>query len=367
MSIISSRDSKGKILDGVLFDTPSDCIVNRKGKKCSQFYQRNFESNENGFQVCPFGYAVYFDRSLKIAYTGLRIKGLCSKKKNAGEPMFLPTITSERLKALIDMELAYNAKKCEYEAAEELKSEMLHGMEKILGTCRAKSESLLSTIEDDSEHIDVALIRQNLKTILIGNIELRNLFYTTRFRFSETLSAKRFQTVVYSKFYKAMKLLRRYRGRDVRIKLEGASFSRYNLTAAFEMLPYLLLENAVKFSLEGGEVSVLFSADAKSLKIQIENIGPYTSKSKEELFSYSERGEHSLEAGVEGSGIGLFTCKQIADLNNLGLEVCSDKSRLQIVNNIPYAPFRATIFIPDALYEDEMQLSGNGHDVLADI
>lgn len=365
MGLITSRDSKGKIVNGVLFDTPSDCVVYCKGNKCSLFYQKNFESNTNGFLVCPFGHAVYFDAKHKIAYTGLKIKGFGSKKKNGGSAIFLPTMTSERIEALIAIERSIKVNECECAAVKELKCEMLHGMEKILSTCRAKSESLLSTIEDETGRIDIALIRENLKTILIGNIELRNIFYTTRFRFDETLSAKRFQMAVYSKFYKAMKLLRRYRGRNVRIRFEGESFSRYNLTSAFEMLPYLLLENAVKFSLEGGEVLTTFSTERKSLRIQIENIGPYTSKTKEELFSYSERGEHSLEAGVEGSGVGLFTCKRIADLNNLGLDVCSDKSRLQIVNGIPYAPFSVMISIPDALYEDDGLPSSNDHSAIA--
>ena len=227
-----------------------------------------------------------------------------------------------------------------------MKDELLHGMDKILGTCRAKSESLLALVDNDGSTLDLLKLCQDLKTILLGNVQLRNLFYATRMRFESALSNKRYQTSVYSKFYKARKMLHRYEGRDIPIVFSGESYSKYNLTASFEILPYLLLENAHKFSLVGGSVNVDFVEQSGCLEITISNIGPYTSKSQDELFADKERGEYSAVAKVEGSGIGLFTCHEIAKLNNLEFTVRSDEKNIFKVDNVPYSQFVVYIKFP---------------------
>lgn len=350
MHILSTRNQAGAIQKGELFDLPCQCADVRNVKKCAEFYNRVFAELTSSFHVCPFGYAVYYKRENGLAYIGLKVNGISKKGKNGGAGVYLPAISKERVLCVIGCEEEMIDAKNECANIRRLKSELLHGMEKILGTCRAKSESLLAAIDNDDSAGELPSLRQDLKTILMGNIELRNLFYATRMRFDAALSNKRYPTVVYNKFFKAKKLLHKYEGRDIPIIFEGASYSKYNLTASFEILPYLLLENASKFALSGDRVQVNFAESDNRLMITISNIGPYTSKPQSELCKDRERGEYSAEAKIEGSGIGLFTCHEIATLNQLAFEVKSDSGKIIYVNDIPYAPFTVSITIPADLH-----------------
>lgn len=344
--MLSTRDHSGCVQEGKLFDLPTSCRDGSNCKKCSIFYQSVFAESESGFHVCPFGHVVYFLKHCNLAYIGLRVSGISRKGKNVGEGVYLPSISRERLLRVIECESHFLSLENECVKIRRLKDELLHGMEKILGTCRAKSESLLSALDKDASSLELSALQQDLKTVLMGNIQLRNLFYATRMRFASVLSDKCYPTAVYNKFFKARKLLHKYEGRDVPIIFNGESYSKYNLTASFEMLPYLLLENAHKFSLPGGRVEVCFAEQSKQLEVTISNIGPYTSKSQSELCKDRERGEHSTEAKVEGTGIGLFTCQEIAVMNHLGFKVISDTAKITMVNAIPYSLFTVQIIFP---------------------
>ena len=350
LHILSKRYSSGVTQKGILYDLPYYCTCGNKSNKCSSFYLKVFASFETGFYTCPFGYAIYYIKKKNLAYIGLRVSGVNRKGKHVGEGIYLPSISKERLLSVIDYEMSMLSIENECERMRGFKDELQHGMEKILGTCRAKSESLLAALDEDGTSLNPQSLRQDLKTILIGNIQLRNLFYATRIRFDSSLSYKSFPTVVYNKFYKAKKLLHKYWGRDVHIELNGASFSKYNLTASFELLPYLLLENASKFSLAGASVEVSFSEHERQLDVVISNIGPLTRKSQEQLCSDHERGEYSAEAQVEGSGIGLFTCQEIARINQLGFTILSDSANISYVDAIPYAPFIVHVIFPQDLF-----------------
>ena len=353
--MLSTRSPSGDIKEGVLFDLPCTCKDLNNRQKCFIFYQQVFSSAESGFLVCPFGHVVYFVKRLNLVYIGLRVAGISRKGKNVGEGVYLPSIGRERLLQVIEHETRMSVLENECTNTRRMKDELLHGMEKILGTCRAKSESLLSVLENDDSMLELSTIRQDLKTILLGNVQLRNLFYATRMRFDSTLPNKRYPTPVYNKFFKAKKMLHRYQGRDIPIIFNGASYSKYNLTASFEMLPYLLLENAHKFSLAGGNVTVDFLEQSNQLEITISNIGPYTSKSQSKLCTDKERGEYSVDAKVEGTGIGLFTCQEIARLNHLEFTVSSDGTNISKVNNIPYSRFVVYIKFPSDIFASSDQ------------
>ena len=350
VGMLSTCSPHGEIKKGFLFDLPCACRDANNRQKCFRFHQQVFSNTESGFHICPFGYAVYFSKQLDLAYIGLKVNGISRKGKNAGEGVYLPSIAKERLMRIIENETIMVTMEKDCTNIRRMKDELLHGMEKILGTCRAKSESLLAMLDNDDSKLNRSNICQDLKTILLGNVQLRNLFYATRMRFDAALSNKCYPTSVYNKFFKARKMLHRYGGRDIPIAFYGASYSRYNLTASFEILPYLLLENAHKFSLVGGSVNVNFVEQSNQLEITISNIGPYTSKAQDKLCTDKERGEYSAEAKVEGSGIGLFTCQEIAKLNHLEFKVSSDDKNISKVNNVPYSQFVVWIKFPADIF-----------------
>lgn len=342
---------------GSLFDIPYDC--QKRARKCDSFCADLFRGGEERFARCPFGYAAYVrnvmisGKKTRIVFCGLRVRGVVSRGKDVGVCMFLPTLDEHRTIKLIEQQCQCIVELAQGMKASNLKDELLHGMSKILSTCQAKSESLLSALDKEDGHDTITLDeRMSLKTILIGNIQLRNQFYVASLRNNDNLSEKTFKTSVFNKFFKARKLLNRYQGRDVKIELEGNSYNKYRLPASFEMMPYLLLENAVKYSLDGSVVQVCFSEKEHELLVTVDNDGPMTRKRHSQLCGDRERGENSEAAGIQGSGIGLYTCDRIAERCGIEFKVEPSTEKSLTVNDVPYANFLVSLRFSDSIFAE---------------
>lgn len=344
---------------GSLFDKPAECCLPSNVGKCNSFYKKIFsDSNVGEFIKCPFGYAVYLEQvgSSKVCFNGLKVKGVVSKGKDSGIGRALPRLTEEEARRLIDLECEHIVDEESGTKSRSLTTELLHGMGKLLGSCHAKSEELLACLDREGlTNENVSVIADRLTTILMGNVQLRNQFYLANYRIDNEVPSKQFKVQVYNKFFKAKKMLRRYRGGRTDIILNGDAANAYWLSSAFEILPYLLLENAVKFTPKGGKVAVDFKESGHMLEVEVSNVGPFTSMTKGELCGDKIRGENSAAAGVEGSGIGLYTCSKIAFQNKIDFDVFSDTKISAHINGIPYSLFSAKLRFPEIIFAERIE------------
>ena len=85
--------------------------------------------------------------------------------------------------------------------------------------------------------------------------------------------------------------------------------------AAYKQLISILMDNAVKYTKDGGKVSVMLSATEKQLKLQISNTCENVPKTEElnKLFGRFYRTDSSRSRNTGGFGIGLSIAKSIAD------------------------------------------------------
>ena len=357
--ILSYRSTEGVKRKGSLFDKPVECCQPSNVAKCNSFYQKVFaESNMGTFIRCPFGYAVFLSQigSSKVCFNGLRIDGVASKGKDPGRGRILPRLTEDEARRLIDLEQEHILDEKESAKSKVLTSELLHGMGKLLGSCHANSEELLACLDREGlTEENKTVFTDRLTTILLGNVQLRNQFYLANYRIDNEVPSKQFKVQVYNKYFKARKMLRRYRGGWTNIRMKGNADNAYWLSSAFEVVPYLLLENAAKFTPNGGEVTVEFEESGSTLDVAISNVGPFTSKTKDELFRDKVRGENSLAAGVEGSGIGLYTCSRIAFQNKIDFDVGSSKNISTHINGVPYSLFLARLRFPEKIFAERIE------------
>lgn len=97
-----------------------------------------------------------------------------------------------------------------------------------------------------------------------------------------------------------------------------------------------LIENAVKYG-DGGGITAEFGTDPDGVCISVRNKGPLLPE-QELVFIFDSFRRGSNSHGVEGSGIGLFTAKSIA--NSLGGSICA--RRLEDTSEMEFA-----VYIPD--------------------
>lgn len=153
---------------------------------------------------------------------------------------------------------------------------------------------------------------------------------------------------VYRKFDKARRILLPAAGRrGITIRLNGPSRNEIDVLPAFEMVPFVLVENAVKYSPNGQEViiEVQDNPDA-GCRVQaiVTSIGPIvTSDELIKLTDRGFRGSSALKSRVSGEGIGLYLANTLVRLANGNLQVSSSPGSMYSVDNVAYSEFIVTL------------------------
>lgn len=152
---------------------------------------------------------------------------------------------------------------------------------------------------------------------------------------------------VFGKFDKARKMLR-IKARDKRLDIEiiGESYTKTDLYPVFDIVPFLLLENAIKYSPRETKITVTFSERGNFIDVTIDSTGPLVKDFEiNRLVEKGFRGECARALGISGTGFGLHFAKYVCDLNEILLEIAPSSSSYS-VNNVPHAPFKITMRIP---------------------
>ncbi|WP_432777583.1 ATP-binding protein [Pseudomonas fortuita] len=132
----------------------------------------------------------------------------------------------------------------------------------------------------------------------------------------------RYGAGIYKKFHKARYLLQAHASRkNSRINLLGESRMEIPALSVFDMLPFVLLQNAVKYSPPGYHINVEFDeTNNSSLFIKLSSYGPIVEDQEiPHLFEREFRGRHSKD--IEGQGLGLHLAKKVCDLHHAQLSI----------------------------------------------
>jgi signal transduction histidine kinase len=85
-----------------------------------------------------------------------------------------------------------------------------------------------------------------------------------------------------------------------------------------------LVNNAIKFTPEGGEVSISTEEKGDKIFIKINDTGTGIAADKlEKLFSLNKQSSKGT-AGEKGSGLGLMLCKELVELNKGTIQAISE-------------------------------------------
>lgn len=137
-----------------------------------------------------------------------------------------------------------------------------------------------------------------------------------------TAKQVRYDSGVYKKFDKSRYLLKSFvYDKKVEIDFHGQSHMTILALSVFDMVPFVLLQNAIKYSPPGYSVDVYFKEDSpSSLKVKVSSYGPLVEDC--ELDKLCERGfRASSSVNSEGEGLGLYLARRVCDLHNISLNV----------------------------------------------
>lgn len=100
--------------------------------------------------------------------------------------------------------------------------------------------------------------------------------------------------------------------RRVRVRLKGESYSAITVFDSFDVIPLVLIDNAVKYAREGEEVLVAVTDSEDALTLSVESFSPVITDTERSLiFTRGQRGE-AARLSADGSGIGLYVAQTVA-------------------------------------------------------
>jgi K+-sensing histidine kinase KdpD len=357
--IVQVNDSH-RIENGVFFETPKHCNSNFN-HKCKAHYEAI--QNKIGFTLCPYGFAsyVYDTNGVKFIATCLNVKGISDNKQllkhersNENFPkftrmqveiitrqysLFLGSYIAEKNKNIQNND---KIKRATFQ--HNLITVTLHELRKLNQQIKLQSEVLQSevtkiTCKGDlckkKDYIDRAFNIFSTSQLISTRLNAYDFIVNP----SLTDTYKRKPIVVFKKFEKAIHCLKlSAEQKRIRIELLGSSVYELNTFKIFELLPFMLLENALKYTPEEHDISCIFF---RNHTIEIRNLGPKPSeKNLDILFENGKRSD--VVSKMEGSGIGLYLSKLICDKHEIGISI-SIGDKTQIINNIEHADFVVTL------------------------
>ncbi len=336
-----------EIKDGIFFKSTSCCFENKKA--CLEFYKGIL--GKKGFFQCPKGLSSY-STGEKHIFTSLRIEGFYDNSKISrikGKP-YLPTLPKSQFLSSVKMaermltEGDINQNNSTHQDRDVIDFS-LHEIRRFNVQIKRFSEEILLHFEKNNGS-DSNYVKPKVQSIFASSslISTRLDIFDFDSNPESLTSHNPFFTEVFKKFDKAKRCLETFaRDKKVKISLIGKSVYKMNLYPVFDFLPFVLIENAIKYSPDDQEVQVIFEDDVNFLEVRISSMGPLVeAKEKNRLFERKFRATNAEAFDKTGGGYGLFFSKLICEAHGLDISVnCGELKFNQ--NGIGFADFEVII------------------------
>lgn len=360
MNLIPKLDADGIIEDGEYIKCISFCRRHCTLKECRDFYSATHK--QMTFITCPHGLSVYIG-SDGVTYTCMRERSSYRKEKaksiaNKDEKVYNPVLDSKQLLTLIN---------CSIENSEEEKAllekraaidSITHEVKQLNAQTKDRCDVILQAyrLNDDNVTLnqeDISEIKEVIRSIFVSSSMITSRFslYDYEKNPDVLLQGSQFNCNVYKKFDKIRKVFKNYLRRNIRIELIGSSYSEIMAYPSFELIPLLIIENAVKYTYSSSfSVEIRFEdPNDQTMKVFVNSYSPYCSKEDEaHIFEKGYRGKHAKRVS-EGSGIGLYFVKTLCDLHGITIKAYSEKERVTDISGVAYAPFTIELSFHDVI------------------
>ena len=347
------RNGMGEITSGIDIPVPDFCRKNCcSNKKCVEYY-RNLETAETGIYQCPYGFSSYVFEidGDKFIFTCLRIEDHYERSK------LIPKIRDEakeyRELSLSNVEkyaCAYKEfflSQNRYEKYKKFVDDIFHDVRKFNQQIKIKSDKIYKKAQQHNrlgDILEAAKSIQQLGWFLTLRLNNHDFIYN-----EELLSADVKSTYNMYRIIDKVKKCIKERADEKNIKIELNSRIECRDMQAYdciELLPYIFLDNAIKYSTIGETVHIDINETRDLQHVKIRSIGPIAYDWEiAKLVEQGYRSENAINLTKDGMGIGLYTAKCICELNDIKLEIVSSPDIVKRVKNIDYSEFSVDFWI----------------------
>jgi len=302
-----------------------------------------------GWSRCPQGYYVFAQSSStgqKLVVPGLVLNAEAPPKKKFYFPP--QKFDKAQIEALVSTYLLEQAgvEKAIGLARRETEAEpgtLIHDLRALSGNIyhaglEAKTDLERANYQACATRIDTVLAIQALLSLRIDSLD---------FASNPTLQTPT-DIPVFRRVDKIVRIFRA-RGNTKRLNIEiwGSSFGLIRGPNVFELVPFAILDNAIKYSPAGQNITVSFEETQNSVAVAFQSIGPKIEDNEiERIFDKNFRGMNAT--GTAGTGIGLSNAKILVEHfgGDIGVRQTIEKFS---INMVPYMDTEFTIKFPRSM------------------
>jgi len=125
---------------------------------------------------------------------------------------------------------------------------------------------------------------------------------------------------------------------NVTIRLTGDTQGRVEGIRLFSVIPYLMLQNALKYAPSNTMVEVNLREDDNIIYVMTSSWGPIVEEDEvSKIFRSGYRGRQAAKFEKDGTGIGLFFLKQLVEMHDGGKVSFYQDSKPKIIDGINFA------------------------------
>lgn len=326
----------GQFNEGIITHYSEFCKNHCTSEKCINHYKK-MEENKIDEMICPYGF--YCKRFFERIYNGIASKELADFSKIKFKiDKSIKLYSSNELSNLIEIDENILFIEEENNLKQKCINDFLHDVN--------KSNTL---IENNIQQISKDQLTSKDKNRLISSLKLTDFFkkrvelykYVSnpalipagKLRERDAFKLFDIYRRIFEEIGKTCKINIALKNIDIITGLEVSGKTIFMANESITILPFLLIDNALKYSNEKSKIAInIYQENEIVKKIEIENYPSYVITENVDMFL--ERGFRSKNntSKSSGNGLGLSIVKQICDYNRIDvkLDISSDKNGKQL-------------------------------------
>lgn len=278
-----------------------------------------------GWNSCPNGYASYtkfIDKNSKffLVVTDLKVKPYWTKiGKTSGLSIVADQYKIQEYINSYIQNYKIISNEADREADKRIESFAIENIHEI----RSINSSLYNIGYELQEKLTH---EEKYNLVLSKNIVALSELISARIELTDILVAKEDREIlkksapkaVFKSFDKIQRCYTAFASKSrIKFNLIGESRGMTNGLEHFELIPMIIIDNAVKYSPNDSEIEVELSETQTTITAKIKSWGPKIHESeKTSIFEKNFRGEEAINTKKNGNGIGLFFVKKLLDSIN---------------------------------------------------
>lgn len=260
----------------------------------------------SGWHVIEHGYSAFVQQANqgeRFVFIGLNPYDLKPTKKLEIPKFFTKSKFEEYISSLLARESLYRDK------AEANLNLLVHDLRRLSASIYHAAEQAKSYMADG----DAAAASVRIENVIATQSMLR--IRTDVLDFSGNPNAEQVMEAIpiYRRVDKVVKCFTPISERKgTKISIQGPSFAESLGPNVFEIIPYVLIDNAVKYAPSLSNISVTVLDLTDEIVLTVESLGPDISPNeRDRIFERGVRGDAAKTIENSGSGVGLFLAKSL--------------------------------------------------------